>query len=110
MAKLLRSMGCAVHLAASVGEALRGAQGDLPDVLLSDIGLPDGSGLDLVRQLRQMPAGGGVTAVALSGFGTDDDLTRSRDAGFDRHLTKPVDLARLTALVDELKADRFGPS
>jgi CheY-like chemotaxis protein len=69
-------------------------RGDNFDVLLSDIGLPDGTGIDLIRAVREeickrMPA------VALTGFGMEDDVRRTLQAGFNDHLTKPVNFARL---------------
>jgi hypothetical protein len=67
------------------------------DVLVSDIGLPDGSGVDLLRTLRQR---GDVRAIAISGFGTPEDVRASLDAGFVRHLTKPVHLDALIDVVE----------
>ena len=62
------------------------------DLVISDLGLPDGTGLDLMREL-----GGryGLRGIALSGYGMDEDIQRSRDAGFAPHLTKPVTLQML---------------
>ncbi|MDB5294729.1 MAG: domain S-box, partial [Phycisphaerales bacterium] len=62
------------------------------DLLISDIGLPDGTGLDLMRQIRGRTA---LRGIVLSGFGSEEDVRRSRDAGFDDHLTKPVNLDTL---------------
>jgi len=70
-----------------------------PDLALIDVGLPDGSGLDLMRELRQRY---GLRGICLSGFGMEDDLARSADAGFTRHLTKPVDLDKLQAAIDTI--------
>ncbi|HEX5070606.1 MAG TPA: hybrid sensor histidine kinase/response regulator, partial [Vicinamibacterales bacterium] len=69
------------------------------DVILSDIGLDDGSGLDIARRCRQS----GVTPahlIAVSGYGTDADRQASRDAGFDHHLVKPIDLDALLELIE----------
>ncbi|HYU31760.1 MAG TPA: response regulator, partial [Thermoanaerobaculia bacterium] len=63
------------------------------DLLISDLGLPDGSGLDLMRELAER----GLRGIALSGYGTDRDVRASLAAGFAQHLTKPVDLERLRA-------------
>jgi CheY-like chemotaxis protein len=62
------------------------------DLVISDIELPDGSGLELMQRL-----GGGVEmpGIALSGFGSDDDIQMSKAAGFSEHLTKPVDFLKL---------------
>jgi two-component system CheB/CheR fusion protein len=89
MSTVLRHQGHTVRRAASVAAALQAAQAEPFDLLISDIGLPDGSGLDLMRQIRQRQP---VRGIALSGFGMEDDVHRSRDAGFDEHLTKPVSL------------------
>jgi PAS domain S-box-containing protein len=62
------------------------------DLLLSDIELPDGNGLDLMREAREL---GGIAGIAMSGFGAEDDLRMSRDAGFSEHMTKPIDLDEL---------------
>jgi PAS domain S-box-containing protein len=84
---------------ASVQAALTAA-GEQPfDLVISDIGLPDGSGLDLMRQLRQRF---NLKGICLSGFGMDDDIARSVEAGFNRHLTKPIDLSRLETAIESL--------
>jgi DNA-binding response OmpR family regulator len=64
------------------------------DLVISDLGLPDGSGLDLMRQLSTQHS---LRGIALSGYGTEKDIRASREAGFALHLTKPVDLERLRA-------------
>ena len=69
------------------------------DLVISDVGLPDGSGLDLMRDLRETQ---GLTGIALSGFGTDDDVAASTAAGFAEHLTKPVDWERLRSAIERL--------
>ena len=66
------------------------------DVVVSDLGLPDGSGHDLMRRLRERRP---VAGIAMSGYGTEDDIRRSREAGFAEHLVKPVDLAHLRAAI-----------
>ena len=66
------------------------------DVLVSDIGLPDGSGLELMKQIRQTS---GIRGIALSGFGMDEDLRKSKEAGFSQHLTKPINFQRLEAAI-----------
>ena len=104
MQRLLSRCGYDVTAADGVSSALRAcAAAPQPfDIIVSDIGLPDGSGLDLIRQLRvQFPA---VPSVAISGFGMDEDHRRSREAGFSAHLTKPIDLAALRATIDRLAA------
>jgi two-component system, chemotaxis family, CheB/CheR fusion protein len=96
MSRLLRMQGHAVTAADTVRAALDLAAREVFDLLISDIGLPDGSGLELMRQLQQ------VRGIALSGFGTEDDLRRSREAGFAYHLTKPVNFRTLEQLIQGL--------
>jgi CheY-like chemotaxis protein len=93
MSRLLRMQGHEVTTADTVRAALDLAARETFDLLISDIGLPDGSGLELMRQLRQ------VRGIALSGFGSEDDLRRSREAGFAHHLTKPVNFRTLEQLI-----------
>jgi PAS domain S-box-containing protein len=99
IAMLLKAIGCVVCDAATVADALALAQRQSFDLLISDIGLPDGSGVDVMRQLR---ADYGMRGIALSGYGMEDDLARSRDAGFETHLTKPIDLHALESAVRRL--------
>ncbi len=69
------------------------------DVLLSDIGLPDGSGYDVITHAKQKRP---IKGVALTGFGMDEDIRKSKEAGFDFHLTKPVDFAELRTVLGQL--------
>jgi len=98
MADLLRALGHEVTVAGSVGSALGAAEARAGriDLVVSDLGLPDGSGLDLMRELSRRY---GLKGVALSGYGMEDDVQRSREAGFSKHLTKPVDLQALRAAI-----------
>ncbi len=102
MERLLRHLGHDVTLAQSVGGALKAFAAQKFDVLVSDIGLPDGSGLDLMKQLRQSH---GVRGIALSGFGMDEDLRKSREAGFADHLTKPISFQRLESAMRKIATD-----
>ncbi len=100
MAELLRAGGHRVTVAGSVAEGLAAAgreQGRF-DLVVSDVGLPDGSGVDLMRELA---ARYGLPGIALSGYGMEEDVRRSRDAGFARHLTKPVSLQALETAIRE---------
>ena len=100
MTLLLRRLGYEVLAADNMCAALRIAEEQPFDILLSDIGLPDGSGLELLKRIRQTRD---VPALALSGFGMDEDIERSRDAGFSDHLTKPVSIDRLRAAIAQLE-------
>jgi PAS domain S-box-containing protein len=92
MNRLLKSLGYTVLTAATVADAIAKIEQEEFDVLVSDIGLPDGSGLDVMRALR---ARRNTKGIALSGFGHDDDIRRSREAGFVEHLVKPVNFQLL---------------
>jgi len=92
LSRLLAGLGFEVTAAGSVKEAVEAAAGQAFDLLLSDIGLPDGSGMDVMRQIANRHK---VKGIALSGYGQDEDLRRSREAGFLTHLTKPVNLQTL---------------
>lgn len=87
LAQLLVRRGHVVSTAGCVSEARALAERDSFDILLSDIGLPDGSGYDLMSELR---AAQSVRGIALTGYGMEQDISRSRSAGFSVHLTKPV--------------------
>jgi PAS domain S-box-containing protein len=98
---LLDIEGHAAQIAHTGAEALQCAQAQAFDVVFLDIGLPDMSGYDVARRMRLLPAMERTMLVALTGWGTEDDRQRTRDAGFDRHLTKP---AELPAVEDLLRA------
>ena len=75
------------------------------DVIVSDIGLPDGKGLDLIRQVRGQH---GLTVPAVAGFGMEEDVTRCREAGFEAHLTKPINLVKLEETVQRVASAASG--
>jgi CheY-like chemotaxis protein len=96
----MRGLGHEVTTAATVAEALRVAETVDIDLIVSDIGLPDGSGLELMRQITARR--GTVPAIALTGYGMEDDIQRSRAAGFTAHLTKPIDFTKLAAMIRQV--------
>jgi len=100
MKVLLKRLGFEVLSAKNMNDALHIAEKHHFDILLSDIGLPDGSGLELLRHLRTRRD---VPALALSGFGMDEDIERSRNAGFADHLVKPVSIDRLQRAIADLE-------
>jgi DNA-binding response OmpR family regulator len=100
MASMLELSGHQVRRAGDVAAALDLATDGRFDVLISDLGLPDRSGLDLMRDLRMR--GDMVPAIALSGYGQEKDLAESRAAGFQLHLVKPVDVDRVLAAIDRV--------
>jgi two-component system NtrC family sensor kinase len=102
MVSLLELFGHRVQRAGDVAAALTIAgQGEF-DLLISDLGLPDGSGLDLIRKLRGR--GLAFPAIALSGYGQEKDLAQSRSAGFQLHLVKPIEPAQLLEAIDAVYA------
>lgn len=96
MVRSIEAAGHRVTTACSVAEAMRSIASTRFDLLISDLGLPDGSGLSLARVFRATQSG---HSVALTGFGRDEDLQRSIDAGFDEHLTKPVSFEQLSRVL-----------
>ncbi len=98
LTQLLLRRNYRVSAAASLAEARALARKEKFDLLVSDIGLPDGSGFDLMRELREHH---GLKGVALTGYGMEEDVRRSYDAGFVTHLTKPV---RMESLDEALAA------
>jgi CheY-like chemotaxis protein len=100
LSKLLEKLGHRVRIADSVASAVVAAKEPF-DLLLSDLGLPDGSGIDLIQQLRQSQHLSGP-AIALTGFGMEEDVAKSREAGFSEHLTKPINFQRLQMVVQQI--------
>lgn len=96
------SEGHRVKRAADVSTALELAGRERFDLLVSDLGLPDGSGTDLLRDLRAR--GHRMPAIVLSGYGQEKDLEKTKAAGFEAHLVKPVDLDRLKSTVSRAAA------
>lgn len=93
---LLEQMGHTVKTAASMNEALRELPRSHWDVLISDIGLPDGDGWELMRRLERRPP----YAIAMSGLGMNGDRARSREAGFRHHLVKPTGPEQLAVILE----------
>jgi CheY-like chemotaxis protein len=101
--RLLESHGALVRTAASAHDALREFEEEHTDVLISDIGLPGVDGYDLMRQIRSgAPADHRVAAIALTAYARAEDRTRALRAGYQAHVTKPVDGAELVAMVASL--------
>ena len=95
LALLLKITGNETHIANDGLEAVGAAEKFRPDVVLLDIGLPKLNGYDACRRIREQPWGQNMVIVALTGWGQEEDRRRSKDAGFDGHLIKPVDYAAL---------------
>jgi two-component system CheB/CheR fusion protein len=107
MRRILMADGHTVWTANCVAAALETASRESVDLLVSDLGLPDGSGVDVIRTLRQR--GSTAPAIALSGYGQEEDIRRSCAAGFNVHLTKPVDIQRLKQAIRQLASSAQGP-
>ncbi len=101
MAKLLRRRGHTVVLAHSCAEAEEAAAVQRFDYVISDLGLPDGSGHELMRGLHDRYA---INGIALSGSDDEDDIKQALASGFARHFTKPIDIDRLQQALLELAA------
>jgi CheY-like chemotaxis protein len=99
--RLLERRGHTVSVAKGVSDARELLEGSAFDLVISDIGLPDGSGLDIPAVARS--GGYAVSCIALSGFGTEDDIQKSFRAGFSHHLTKPVEMNVLDAAIADLR-------
>ena len=99
VAAILKLSGYAVRCAYDGASALQLAQSYRPDVVVLDLGLPDITGYEVARQLRAQPQFENLPVVAVTGYGQDADRARSREAGIDEHLTKPVDPAALQAFI-----------
>ena len=103
LASLLEMQGHEVRVAHHGRQALQLAGQFHPDVVFLDIGMPDMSGYEVAHHLRKIEGLERSTIVAVSGWGAQDDLARSREAGFDMHFTKPVALARLNEFLGSLR-------
>jgi signal transduction histidine kinase/ActR/RegA family two-component response regulator len=97
LSRLLETEGHEVRVGTTVQDGLKLAHEGEMDLIISDLGLPDGSGYDLMKQMRAP-----VAAIALSGYGAETDIRRSHEAGFSEHITKPVDFGRLLRAIDQV--------
>jgi two-component system CheB/CheR fusion protein len=106
LSEVLREMGAHVKVARSAAEAMTAVTEFHPQLLLCDIAMPGEDGYAFIRRLRSLrvDGSGSIPALALTALATDDDRQRSLAAGFQMHLTKPVDIERLSAAVVELAA------
>jgi two-component system CheB/CheR fusion protein len=104
MTRLLGRAPYVVKTANTFASALETATSEDFDLIISDIGLPDGSGLELMRELLDRQHA--IKGIALSGFGMEEDVKKSKEAGFYEHLTKPINFKRLEAAIKDLTAAR----
>ncbi|HEY3873915.1 MAG TPA: ATP-binding protein [Candidatus Kapabacteria bacterium] len=99
VAMVLERKGYSVRIARTAQEALDAMNREVPQLIISDIGLPDESGLTLLPKLKKLSD---IPAIALSGFGSDEDRERSREAGFNAHMTKPFSIVKLDETIAQL--------
>lgn len=104
LARLLRISGHEVHTRYDGPEALGAVEELRPDVVLLDIGMPKLNGHEVCRRIREQPWGRTIIVIALTGWGDEETRSRAKEAGFDAHLTKPVDYGALTELLARLRA------
>ena len=96
----LEFCGAKVNVASSAAEAFEALRGPIPDILISDIGMPGTDGYDLIREVRKLPLhrGGKIAAIALTAYTRVEDRMQALRAGYDMHVPKPVELAELVAV------------
>jgi PAS domain S-box-containing protein len=99
LSRLLTHFGHETSVAGSTKSALEIMASQRFDLVLCDIGLPDGNGYEVISKAKRQ---GPVKAAAITGFGTDEDVRRSKEAGFDFHLIKPVDLEELQRVLEQV--------
>lgn len=105
LTRLLKGKGYSVTAAATVSEALQAGAAENFDLLLCDLGLPDGNGSDIIRYLKKRSD---LRAIALTGFGQEEDVTSALEAGFDTHITKPIKLQVLHETILKTMAAKSG--
>jgi PAS domain S-box-containing protein len=101
LSRLLSHFGHQISIADNRQSALEIVQSQKFDVVLSDIGLPDGTGYEVIAQAKRNQP---IKAVAITGFGTNEDVRRGKEAGFDFHLVKPIDFHELRTVLDQVGA------
>jgi CheY-like chemotaxis protein len=105
--RILTARGAEVRAAESVADAVQQLKTFTPDVILSDIGMPNEDGYDFIRHLRERPFFAGIPAVALTALARSEDRTRALNAGFQSHISKPLATAEVVAVVRSLGRLRF---
>jgi len=110
LAKLLEKCGYRAAFESTGNDALAAASVIKPDVILIDLGMPDMNGYEVARALRATSWGRQIKLVAVTGWGQEADQRRSAEAGFDRHMTKPVDPNALEAYLDSMAREDVAPT
>ncbi len=96
---VLRLSGCEVHIVYDGPSALEALARVRPTAVVLDLGMAGMDGYEVARRIRRDPMHGGVTLIALTGWGQEEDFRRTQDAGFDHHLVKPPDISQLQSLL-----------
>jgi CheY-like chemotaxis protein len=104
LAKVLQIHGHDTRTAHSGPEALDAARPFKPEVVFLDIGLPGMNGYEVARRLRAEPSLSGAVLIALTGWGTDESKRQSKEAGFDLHLTKPVEVRAIERILARVES------
>ncbi|HEV8002814.1 MAG TPA: response regulator [Planctomycetaceae bacterium] len=107
---LLQLLGAEVQSSKDGLAALEALETYRPSIVLLDIGMPGMDGYEVARRMRQLSSGQEATLIALTGWGQEEDRRKSKEAGFDHHLVKPVDFGALQALLASLPGPRLQPS
>jgi CheY-like chemotaxis protein len=104
LALTLTSAGAVAIVAGSVGEAIRLLEVERPDLLLTDVGMPEENGLQLIRNVRALPpeSGGRIPAIAVTAYASSSQKEMALRAGFDSHVVKPYDAETLVAVIAEI--------
>lgn len=104
---LLELSGHTTSMAHDGASAIKTAEEFKPDVILLDIGLPDINGYEVAQRIRQQPWGKNLCLIAATGWGQDKDKNLAKAAGFDKHLTKPIDLQQLNFLLQDISVSEI---
>jgi signal transduction histidine kinase len=99
---MLTHAGCRVVAADSADAALKLALADAPGIIISDIGIPEMDGFELLTRLRRLPGLENIPAIAVSGYASEEDVARALEVGFSAHLSKPIDFDKLFELIQNL--------
>ena len=102
----LTTFGCEVSTATEAMEGISIATGHPPDLIISDIGMPDVDGYELIRVVRKTAGLEHVPAIALTGYARDEDRELALSAGYNAHISKPANIGRLLYLIKKLTRDR----
>jgi CheY-like chemotaxis protein len=104
LSTMLKRYGARVTATKSAAEAFRAIASDTPDILISDIGMPDEDGYEFIRKLRALPPdkGGHTPAIALTGYASRKDRERALESGYQQHMAKPIEQADMIAAIAAL--------